>query len=285
MNSVEINSLSKSYGKFSVLKNITLEVPQGAIFGLIGPNGAGKTTLIKAMVGALKINSGTISVLGKNPLKNSWELRRQIGYMPQSPSIYGDLSARQNISFFGKAQNIPGLDEEIEKILEFTELKERSSEPVRNFSGGMQKRVSLACALIHSPKIIFLDEPTAAVDPHLKRRTWELFKKLSQQGITIFVSTHLMDEAMLCDKIAILRQGELLAIDTPQNFIALGKTKIIYEKNGETKELISGSGPSAVATELKKLGLQSDVSKINIEQDNIEDVMLQIVQKKQATSL
>ncbi len=281
MNSVEIKSLTKSYGKFSVLKNINLEVAEGSIFGLIGPNGAGKTTLIKAMVGALKINSGQISVLGKNPLKNSWDLRRQVGYMPQSPSLYGDLSARQNISFFGKAQNISGLEKEVDKILEFTELTERGNDPVRNFSGGMQKRVSLACALIHSPKIIFLDEPTAAVDPHLKQRTWELFKKLSKQGITIFVSTHLMDEALLCDKITILRQGEVLAVDTPQNFLARGKTKIKYEKNGEAKELISGSDAFSLAIELKKLGLQSDISKIQIEQDNIENIILQITDKKQ----
>jgi ABC-2 type transport system ATP-binding protein len=279
-NSVEINSLNKSYGKFSVLKNVSLNVREGSIFGLIGPNGAGKTTLIKAMVGALKINSGEISVLGKNPLKNSWELRRQIGYMPQAPSLYGDLSARQNISFFGKAQNISGLEKEVEKILEFTELTDRANDPVRNFSGGMQKRVSLACALIHSPKIIFLDEPTAAVDPHLKKRSWELFKKLSGQGVTIFVSTHLMDEALLCDTISILRGGEVLAIDTPQNFLARGNSKIKYEKEGNIFELISGSDPASLAVQLKKLGLENGITKIEIIQDNIESIVLQMTDKK-----
>ncbi|HXB39223.1 MAG TPA: ABC transporter ATP-binding protein [Bacteroidia bacterium] len=279
-NSVEINSLNKSYGKFSVLKNVNLNVREGSIFGLIGPNGAGKTTLIKAMVGALKINSGEISVLGKNPLKNSWELRRQVGYMPQTPSLYGDLSARQNISFFGKAQNIPGLEKEVEKILEFTELTDRANDPVRNFSGGMQKRVSLACALIHSPKIIFLDEPTAAVDPHLKKRSWELFKKLSGQGITIFVSTHLMDEALLCDTISILRAGEVLAIDTPQNFLARGNSKIKYEKEGNIFELVSGSDPASLAIQLKKLGLEAGITKIEIIQDNIESIVLQMTDKK-----
>ncbi len=278
-NSVQIRSLNKSYGKFSVLKDVTLEVPEGSIFGLIGPNGAGKTTLIKAMVGALKINSGEISVLGKDPLKNSWELRRQIGYMPQSPSLYGDLSAKQNISFFGKAQKITNLEKEVDKILEFTELTGRANDPVRNFSGGMQKRVSLACALIHSPRIIFLDEPTAAVDPHLKQRSWELFKELSRKGVTIFVSTHLMDEALLCDKITILRQGQVLAVDTPQNFLARGKTRIRYEKNGQTHELISGSDTSSLAKEMQKIGLDANIAKIEIEQDNIENIVLQIVNR------
>lgn len=280
MNSVEIKDLNKSYGKFSVLKNISLEVPQGSIYGLIGPNGAGKTTLIKAMVGALKLNSGTISVLGKDPLNNSWELRRQIGYMPQSASLYGDLSAKQNIAFFGKAQNVKGLDKEVEKILEFTELSHRANDPVRNFSGGMQKRVSLACALIHAPKIIFLDEPTAAVDPHLKQRSWELFRKLSNEGVTIFVSTHLMDEALLCDKICILREGEILAIDTPRNFLARGNTRIHFTENGVEKEILSGSGSASLAAELHRLGLKNEISKLEIEQDNIENIVLQIVNEK-----
>lgn len=277
MNSVQIRSLTKTYGKFTALNKVSLEVPEGSIFGLIGPNGAGKTTLIKAMVGALKITEGEVSVLGKDPLKNSWELRRQIGYMPQSASLYGDLSARQNISFFGKAQKVENLNRKVTEILEFTELAERADDPVRNFSGGMQKRVSLACALVHAPRILFLDEPTAAVDPHLKQRTWELFKELSQKGVTIFVSTHLMDEALLCHKIAILRNGEVLALDTPHNFLAKGKTKIIYKQNGEVKEHVSSSDAASLAKELQTLGLQKDISELQVEQDNIENIVLQIV--------
>lgn len=282
MNSVEITSLSKFYGKREALRNVNLKVRQGSIFGLIGPNGAGKTTLIKAMVGALKINSGTISVMGKDPLHSGWELRRQIGYMPQSASLYEDLSARQNISFFGKAQNLDRLPERIERILEFTELSHRADEPVRNFSGGMQKRVSLACALIHAPRILFLDEPTAAVDPHLKLRSWELFRTLAQQGVTIFVSTHLMDEALLCHDMAILRQGEVLAVDTPQNFLGRGKTNIVYQKNGAQHELRSGSDPASLAAALQQLGLQNAITQLHLEQDNMESIILQIVQEQNA---
>jgi ABC-2 type transport system ATP-binding protein len=280
INSVEINELSKSYGKLKVLQNINLNVPQGAIYGLIGPNGAGKTTLIKAIVGATKFDHGKISVLDLDPFKNKWELRKQIGYMPQTPSLYGDLSAYQNIAFFGKAHGISNLHEETEKVLEFTELTDRKNDLVRNFSGGMAKRVSLACTLIHKPKIIFLDEPTAAVDPQLKQRTWALFRKLAQNGTTIFVSTHLMDEAVLCDKITILRQGEVLLVDTPQNILAKGQTKISVTRNGTKTELMSGSSSAALATELKKFGLDKSIDDITMTQDNIEDIILSIVNKK-----
>ena len=282
MNSVGIRNLTKAYGKHLALNNVSLDVPAGSIFGLLGPNGAGKTTLIKAMVGGLKIKSGTISVLGKNPLQNSWELRRQIGYMPQSASLYEDLSARQNITFFGKAQNIQNLNAAVEKILAFTELSHRADEPVRNFSGGMQKRVSLACALIHSPRLLFLDEPTAAVDPHLKKRTWQLFRQLAQQGVTIFVSTHLMDEALLCNHLAVLRLGEVLAVDTPQNFLGRGKTTIRYLRNGAAAELLSQSDPASLAASLHTLGLQSNISELRLEQDTIEDIILEIVKEKRS---
>ena len=171
MNAVEIKNLFKSYGKLRALTNVTLDVPEGKIYGLVGPNGAGKTTLIKALVGALKPTDGSAKVLGLDPLKDKWKLRRQIGYMPQSPALYDDLSAKNNILFFGKAQNIPDLKKKTDEILSFAELTSRANDKVGTFSGGMKKRVSLCCALVHNPKILFLDEPTAAVDPHLKMQS------------------------------------------------------------------------------------------------------------------
>lgn len=279
MNTIEINNVSKSYGKFSALKNINLNVPKGSIFGLLGPNGAGKTTLIKTIAGALKPTGGNSTVLGLDPLKNRWEIRKKIGYMPQTASVYGDLSAKQNISFFGRAQGVKNLAYEVDRILEFTELTSRANDKVRNFSGGMQKRVSLACALIHQPEILFLDEPTAAVDPHLKMRTWELFSELSKQGVTIFVSTHLMDEALKCDMLAILREGVLLASDTPLKILSLGKTRLKVAKNGEliTKEV--SSDPSVVLSTLKSFGLDSSISKIDIEADDLETILLSLTNK------
>jgi ABC-2 type transport system ATP-binding protein len=235
--------------------------------------------LIKAIAGALKPTGGGATVLGLDPLKNRWEIRRKIGYMPQTASLYGDLSARQNISFFGKAQGVKNLTKEVDRILEFTELTDRASDKVRNFSGGMQKRVSLACALIHQPEILFLDEPTAAVDPHLKLRTWELFGELGKQGVTIFVSTHLMDEALKCDMLGILRNGELLAADTPSNILALGKTRLNVVKNGESIVKEVSSDPSIVLSELKSFGLDSSISKIDIDADDLETILLSLTNK------
>lgn len=279
MHAIEINQLSKFYGKFRALHKVDLSVPKGKIYGLLGPNGAGKTTLIKSIAGALKPSEGKVSVLGTDPLKNRWELRKRIGYMPQTPSLYGDLSARKNIAFFGKAQKVPNLKTEVQKILEFTELAERADDKVRNFSGGMAKRVSLACALIHKPEILFLDEPTAAVDPHLKLRSWELFRELADKGVTIFVSTHLMDEALRCDKIAILRAGEVLAVDTPQKVLELGKTRISYIKNGEkiTEEIQTGQ--DSILTKLKSMGLDDRIENLEIESDDLETILLTLTKK------
>ena len=279
MNAVEIKNLNKLYGKIQALNNINLEVPEGTIYGLLGPNGAGKTTLIKALVGALKPTSGEIRVLGLQPLKDKWAIRRQIGYMPQYPALYEDLSARDNILFFGKLQHVKDLEKKVEDMLAFTELTSRVDDPVRTFSGGMKKRVSLSCALIHDPKIIFLDEPTAAIDPHLKLQSWSLFRKLADKGATLFISTHLMDEAMFCDKVCILRQGEMLAVNTPQKILEMGKTKISISINGQLQTSIIDSTPESLVNEMKKYGLNQAVSSLNIQSDNIEEIVLRIVNK------
>jgi len=281
MNAIEIVNISKNYGKIWALNQMSLEVPEGTIYGLVGPNGAGKTTLIKALVGSLLPDSGFAKVLGLDPIKDKWKLRKQIGYMPQSPALYDDLSARNNILFFGKGQDVPDLQKKVDEILSFAELTHRANDAVRTFSGGMKKRVSLCCTLIHNPKIIFLDEPTAAVDPHLKMLLWIQFRKLAQSGVTIFVSTHQMDEAMLCDKVTILRNGEIIAVDTPQNIIRRGKTKLKIVANLEEKISIIDSNPENLADELKKFGLEKNISSVELHPDTIEDIILAIVHEKE----
>jgi ABC-2 type transport system ATP-binding protein len=281
VNAIEIVNLTKYYGKICALNNMCLEVPEGTIYGLLGPNGSGKTTLIKALVGSLRPNTGKVNILGLDPLKDKWKLRKQIGYMPQSPALYDDLSARDNILFFGKAQNVPDLQKKVDEILLFAELTSRADDVVRTFSGGMKKRVSLCCALIHSPKIIFLDEPTAAVDSHLKMQSWILFRKLAQSGVTIFVSTHQMDEAMLCDKVTILRNGEILAVDTPQNLLQRGKTRLKITVNNEERISVIDSTAKDLSGELKKFGLDKNISSVELQSDNIEDIILSIVNEKE----
>jgi ABC-2 type transport system ATP-binding protein len=281
MNAIEIENLTVSYGKIHALRSMNLLVPEGTIYGLVGPNGAGKTTLIKALVGALRPTSGFTKVLGLHPLKDKWELRRQIGYMPQAPALYDDISARDNILFFGKAQDVPDLKKKTEEILAFAELTSRAGDKVGTFSGGMKKRVSLCCALIHNPKILFLDEPTAAIDPHLKMQSWNLFRKLAQNGVTIFISTHLMDEAMYCDKVTILRNGEILAVDTPQKILERGKTTLKISFDHEETSSVIDSTPENLALELKKFGLEKNISSVELHADNIEDIILSIIREKE----
>ena len=151
MNAIEIENLSVNYGKLRALNSMNLQVPEGTIYGLVGPNGAGKTTLIKALVGALRPTCGSTKVLGLDPLKDKWELRKQIGYMPQAPALYDDLSARDNILFFGKSQEVPDLKKKTDEILAFAELTSRANDKVGTFSGGMKRRVSLAISLLGKP--------------------------------------------------------------------------------------------------------------------------------------
>ena len=280
-NAVEIDSLSKDYGKIRALNNIILNVPEGSIYGLVGPNGAGKTTLIKTLVGASKPTKGRATILGLDPLQNKWDLRRQIGYMPQTPALYDDLSAKKNILFFGKAQKVSDLEKKTDEILAFAELTNRADDLVRTFSGGMKKRVSLCCALIHQPKIVFLDEPTAAIDPHLKIQSWNLFRQLAKKGVTLFISTHLMEEALLCDKVAILRNGEIIALDTPKKILERGKTILKFSENGETKERTIDSTPESLTKELQRMGLNQNITSISFNPDNIENIILRIIEEKE----
>jgi ABC-2 type transport system ATP-binding protein len=275
---VEVSDLKKVYGKVEALKGVNLRVQNGTIFGLVGPNGAGKTTLIKALVGALRPSAGTIRVLGLDPLEKRWALRRQIGYMPQSTALYDDLSARANILFFNRAQPVDDLPAKVDEILDFTELKDRADDPINTFSGGMKKRVSLACALVHQPRIIFLDEPTAAVDPHLRFRMWGLFRGLADQGVTLFISTHLMEEALLCDRVAVLRQGVIIADDKPSHLLEAGRVRLTIHRYGETEDKSIASTPEALAGGLHSYGLAPEVEAVTVEADSLEDVILAIIE-------
>ena len=283
MDVIEIENLFKNYGKLRALNNIILRVTEGNIYGLVGPNGAGKTTLIKLMVGVMSPTSGSIKVLGSDPYREKWKLRRHIGYMPQAPALYDDLSAKRNIMFFGSAQHVTGLEEKTEKILHFAELTGRANDLVRTLSGGMKRRVSLCCALIHQPKMVFLDEPTAAIDPGLKLQLWNLFRELARSGVTLFISTHLMDEALLCDTVTILRDGEIIAVDSPQKLLERGKTKLKFSQRGNIVESIIYSTPESLAKELHRFGLSEDITSVSFQPQSIEDIILGIIGEKENT--
>ncbi len=280
MDTIEVEGLVKRYGKFEALAGVDLAVPAGSVFGLVGPNGAGKTTLIKAFVGALRPSEGRTRVLNMNPLKNRAEVRRRIGYMPQSPALYDDLSARDNVRFFGAAHRIPGLRKKVEEILEFADLTDRADDPVHTFSGGMKRRVSLACALVHEPEVLFLDEPTAAVDPQLRSRFWDGFRELAKNGSTLFISTHLMDEAMLCDNISILRKGRIIDSDTPHPILEGGETRLTVRRDGHTEEAVIGGRPEDLAEVLRPYGLEPGIESVDVQGDSLETVVLSLIEEE-----
>ncbi len=282
MDAIEVSRLTKWYGRHRALGGVDLGVPEGAVFGLVGPNGAGKSTLIKALVGALRPSEGEVRVLGLTPLKERVELRRRIGYMPQSPALYEDLPARDNVEFFGAAHRVPDLKKKVEEVLELADLTARADDALYKLSGGMKRRVSLACALVHRPRILFLDEPTAAVDPQLRHRLWNTFRELAGEGTTLFISTHLMDEAMLCDRVAILRKGRIVISDAPRHILEEGKTRLVLKRDGKEEEMVIGGHPEDLAAALREYGLAPDVAAVDVREDSLETVVLSLIEKEDA---
>jgi ABC-2 type transport system ATP-binding protein len=212
---IEVDRLVKHFGQVRALDGVTFTVARGETFGLIGPNGSGKTTLIRLLLGLGRPTSGSVRVLGR--AMPDRHVAPRIGYMTQSSALYGDLSAQQNLVFFGTLYGLHGraLRTRIEETLALVELSDRAGSVVQTLSGGMRQRVSLACALIHQPQLLVLDEPTVGIDPELRAAFWDYFGRLNQQGVTIVVTTHHMDEAARSHRIALLRLGKLLAVDTP----------------------------------------------------------------------
>ncbi len=216
---VVIDQLVKQFGKLRAVNNLSMTIQTGETYGLIGPNGSGKTTLIRMLVGLVKPTSGSIQIMGNRV--PSAKIAPHIGYMTQLTAIYNDLTARENMRFFcniyglhGKAQK-----QRIEEMLARVDLADRINSVVSTFSGGMKQRLSLACALVHRPRLALLDEPTVGVDPELRRSFWDYFAQLNKEGITIIVSTHHLDEAARCTRLGLMRLGALLAEDRPQELL------------------------------------------------------------------
>jgi ABC-2 type transport system ATP-binding protein len=205
---IEAKGLERHFGKIRAVDGVDLRVKAGETYGLLGPNGCGKTTLIRLLVGLLKPTAGEVKVLGKTvPCK---DVLARVGYMTQAEAIYQDLTIWENLLFFGRIYGMTSR-QRLRETLELVGLAQRADSVVQTLSGGMRRRVSLACAMVHNPQLLFLDEPTVGVDPQLRVTFWDHFHKLNEQGVTIIVSSHVMDEAERCHRLGLMRDGRLLA--------------------------------------------------------------------------
>jgi ABC-2 type transport system ATP-binding protein len=212
MNTVaEAQALCKHFGPIRAVDGLDLAVQAGEIYGLLGPNGSGKTTLIRLLIGLLKPTSGRAAILGQAMPDKA--ILSQVGYMTQVSALYDDLSVKDNVAFFAEMCGLPPADSRarIAEVLELVNLQDRAGSLVRTLSGGMKQRTSLACALVHRPRLLFLDEPTVGVDPQLRVTFWTYFRRLADGGVTLIVSSHVMDEAERCDRLGFMRSGKLLA--------------------------------------------------------------------------
>ncbi|MEX0748945.1 MAG: ABC transporter ATP-binding protein [Candidatus Saccharimonadales bacterium] len=279
---IKLDNLTKTFGTTTALRNFSLEIESGQVVGLLGPNGAGKSTLIKSLAGGVRPSAGGVEVFGQNPLRQRRQLAHRFGYMPQAACLYEDLSVRDNIRFFARLHSAQVSTAAIDELLEFLGMSEKRDERVQHLSGGMKTRVSLACAMIHQPNILFLDEPTAGLDLSLKRILWSLFKRLAGEGKTLLISTHLMDEALLCDRLAIIREGQLLVHDTPAQIIARGQVKIELEQpDGKQISQSVAADPVAIADFLHDYGLDPKVKRLSVERESLEDITIAIVDGEQ----
>ena len=219
MYSVILQNINHSYGKKQVLSGINLQVKAGSIYGLLGPSGCGKSTVVKIMAGILAATSGEVTVLGKKMPQLS--LMAKIGYMAQSDALYPTLTAQENLNFFGALYGMSKTDIAARsvEVLNMVGLADKAGQYVNSFSSGMKRRLSLAITLLHRPQIIILDEPTVGIDPLLRKSIWQELRQIAAEGVTIFLTTHVMDEAEKCNHLAMMRDGIIIAEDTPQNLI------------------------------------------------------------------
>jgi len=224
---IRVQHLHKSFRELPAVRGISLQVDRGEMFALVGPDGAGKTTTIRVLCGILPPDTGTVSVAGFDVTTESANVRRRIGYLSQRFSLYGDLSVDENIEFFARIHGVRAYQRRRDELLDFTRLAPFRDRLADRLSGGMKQKLALACTLIHTPEVIFLDEPTTGVDPVTRRDFWKLLAELLRGGTTIFVTTPYMDEAERCTRVALMNNGEFLACDSPSNIRSMLGLRVV----------------------------------------------------------
>lgn len=281
---ISVQNLTRRFGDFMAVDHINFEVQAGQIVGYLGPNGSGKTTTIRMLLGLLKPSDGKATVLGYDVFKQSEEIRARVGYMSQKFAIYDDLTTLENLTFYG---GVYGINDKarIQHTLELVGLKGHENTLTRDMSTGWRQRLSLGIALVHEPKLLFLDEPTSGVDPTARRAFWDLIYQLAEGGVTILVTTHYMDEAEYCERVGVMRDGKLLAMDTPTNLkksIITGDVWEVYAQplergmeilsglQGVERVGLAGDHLRVISSRVQKEALQSLLSREGISVEKIE---------------
>jgi ABC-2 type transport system ATP-binding protein len=274
VNVLELKNLTKKFADFIAVDNISLNIAEGEIFGFLGSNGAGKSTTINMIAGLLRISDGEINILGKNIAKHSRFAKMNIGIVPQDIAIYEELTAKENVSFFAGLYGLRGdtLKEKVDDALRFVGLSEKQDEYPKNFSGGMKRRLNIACAIAHRPKLIIMDEPTVGIDPQSRNYILESIRKLNNMGCTIIYTSHYMEEVEeICSRIAIIDHGKIIAEGTKEQLIAIiTNTKDIWIEVKSTENLrldqikqITGVRSVQVDENVLKVNSEIDVNNLN----------------------
>jgi ABC-2 type transport system ATP-binding protein len=275
---IRIEDLRKDYKSVQALKGVTLHVPEGTLFAYLGPNGAGKTTTIRILTGLTKLTAGAAFLNGFNIEKETLSAKKQFGLVPQSANLDQELTVFENLDVHGRLFHMPRGERrlKIDELLGYIDLLDRKRTPAKQLSGGMKRRVMIARALVHSPKILFLDEPTVGLDANIRRRIWALIKKIQQNGTTIFLTTHYIEEAeFLADRVAFLDEGVIVAIDTPRHLISrIGAWAIdrVYDGEMKTKYFETQEDARAYIAEQK--------NSFSLRRVNLEDAFLALTGKK-----
>jgi len=282
--SVRVKALTKRFGAFAAVSDVSFEVKKGEIFGYLGANGAGKSTTIRMLCGLLAITSGEAEVAGVDVVHRANAVRRAIGYMSQKFSLYLDLTVAENLEFFGGAYDLFGraFRARRDEVMHDLALDALSGELTGSLPAGLRQRLALACALLHRPRVVFLDEPTAGVDPGARRNFWHLIRRLADQGTTILVTTHYMDEAEYCDRVGLMVAGKLAALDTPDGLKRTFVPGRMYEVHGadaaQVQKAAADLGLLGVETLMHELtGRGAHVTSVTDGQVTLEDVFLCVV--------
>jgi ABC-2 type transport system ATP-binding protein len=305
MESIRTDSLTKSFGNLAAVDHLTLSVEEGEIFGLVGPDGAGKTTTMRLLAAIMDPTSGDAWVAGHHTVREARAVSNEIGYMSQRFGLYPDLTVAENIAFYADIYGVPrrGREEKVERLLAFSNLTPFKKRLAGNLSGGMKQKLGLACALIHTPKVLFLDEPTNGVDPSSRRDFWRILYQLLREHVTIFVSTAYLDEAERANRIALMHHGKLLAVGTPEEVKRLMRgnileihapeprrsTAVLRQRLGTTSVELFGdrvhvvtSEPDASRSQIEQAlaGAGLNISSLRLIEPSLEDVFVSVLGEK-----